>query len=256
MSKEIDKADIEEYLATQSDFDLELFVYRSVQEHGMTASHGGSYYDPLTGKNRQFDVRAYMYVPEHRGIFLAIECKSLSKTFPLIVSRVRRPADDAYHSLIQTWGRRENGEDFQTVIRSDERMPLYRPGAPVGKKTVQLAREGSAQKIAAGKKSLTVSDGETFDKWSQALSSAADLIKETRKLRGAHGSGNFYSMIVPVLVVSNETLWVVDYSDTGNAEPQSVDETTLFVDRRYEIPQRSEPFTITHLHIFTRCRLH
>jgi hypothetical protein len=63
MRKEITQADIAEYLVTQSDFDLELFVDRSLQERGITTSHGGSYFDSVTGKSRQYDVRAYAYIP-------------------------------------------------------------------------------------------------------------------------------------------------------------------------------------------------
>jgi hypothetical protein len=248
MRKEITQADITEYLVTQSDFDLELFVDRSLQERGMTTSHGGSYFDSITGKSRQYDVRAYAYIPPHCGIFFAIECKSLSMTFPLVVSRVPRPADDAYHELIRTWGRKEAGEDFQDAIRSNERMPLYRAGTPVGKKTVQVGRE--ERKREDDKRPFIASDGETFDKWSQALSSAEDLVQLTRQHRGENGSGNFYSVILPILVVSDNSLWVVDYSGTGNNPPQQVQETTLFVDRTYNLQQGV--LKVTHLHIFTR----
>jgi hypothetical protein len=255
MRKEITQADIEEYLVTQSDFDLELFVDRSLQERGFTTSHGGSYFDSISGKNRQYDVRAYTYIEPHCGIFLSVECKSLSNTFPLIVSRVPRPDDDAYHELVRTWGRKENGEYFRDSVRSSPRMPLYKAGDAVGKKTVQVGRD--IDKHGIDSKCFTASDGETFDKWSQALSSAVDQVEATQELRGANGTGHFYSLILPILVVSEDSLWVVDYSDAGPSAPQRVQETTLFVDRTYEMPQRDphQPhrvLKVTHLHIFTR----
>jgi hypothetical protein len=248
MRKEITQADIAEYLVTQSDFDLELFVDRSLKERGITTSHGGSYFDSVTGKSRQYDVRAYAYIPPHCGIFFSIECKSLAKTFPLVVSRVPRPADDAYHELIRTWGRKEMGEDFQDAIRSNERMPLYGADVPVGKKTVQVGREEG--KREDDKKPFIAFDGETFEKWSQALSSADDFVQVTRQHRGENGSGNFYSLILPILVVSDDTLWVADYSGMGNSPPQQVRETTLFVDRTYNLAQGV--LKVTHLHICTR----
>jgi hypothetical protein len=125
-------------------------VDRSLRARGITTSHGGSYFDSITGKNRQYDVRAYAYIPDHCGIFFAIEYKSLSTTFPLIESRVPRPADDAYHELIRTWGRKETGEEFQDSIRSNERMPPYRVDEPVGKKTVQIGREERKSKDGNG----------------------------------------------------------------------------------------------------------
>jgi hypothetical protein len=147
------------------------------------------------------------------------------------------------------------GEDFQDAIRSNERMPLYRPDTPVGKKTVQVGREEG--KREDDKKAFIASDGETFDKWSQALSSADDFVQVTRQHRGENGSGNFYSLILPILVVSDDTLWVVDYSSTGNSPPQQVQETTLFVDRTYKMHrigahQPQALLKVTHLHIFTR----
>lgn len=248
MRKEITQSDIEEYLIAQSNFDLELFVDRSLRARGISTSHGGSYFDSVTGKSRQFDVRGYAYVPVNCGVYFAIECKSLSKTFPLVVSRVPRPADDAYHELVRTWGRKNMGEDFQDSIASNERMPLYRPDGLVGKTTVQVGREEG--KRDDDKKPFTVSDGETFDKWSQALSSAEYLVQLTRERRGENESGYFYSLILPILVVSDDTLWVVDYSDNGNTAPELVKETTLFVDRSYKLQQGH--FTATHLHIYTR----
>lgn len=245
-SKPIDQADIQEYLATQSDFDLELFVYRSVQQHGMTALHGGSYIDPTTGKTRQFDVRAYHMAWPHCAVFLAIECKSLAKTFPLIVSRVPRPHEDAYHELLKSWGRKEQGEHFQTKIRFNERLPLYPAGQMVGKKTAQIKRDIDP------KKPITASDAETFEKWSQALASANDFIAHAALLRGDDGQSEAFSAVLPVLVVSDETLWVVDYSNAGVIAPQQADETTLFVGQSYKISQRAEQYTISHLHIYTR----
>jgi len=255
-AKVIEQTDIEDYLATQSDFDLELFADRSLKEHGFLTSHGGSYFDPFHKKTRQYDLRAYAQFQPHNMVFLSIECKSLAKTFPLIVSRVPRPDDDAYHELIRTWGRKDSGEFFRETVRSTARMPLYKAGDPVGKKTVQIAR--AHPKNGVESETFDASDGQTFDKWSQALSSATDLIDDTLDLRGENGVGNAYSFILPILVVSDDCLWVVDYSDDGHGAPKQVEETTLFVDRTYEMPTRkgSHPdnklLKVTHLHILTR----
>jgi hypothetical protein len=50
--------DVEDYLRTRSDFDLELFIHRTLREHGCPAIHGGTYIDPIAQKARQFDIRA------------------------------------------------------------------------------------------------------------------------------------------------------------------------------------------------------
>ena len=126
-------------------------------------------------------------------------------------------------------------------------MTLYGAGLPVGKHTFQLRRESP-------KNSFKTGDSDSYDKWSQALASAADLV--TRAC-GAHfrcGVMQIFSFVLPVLVISDNTLWVVDYNDRGQrSEPKPAEECQLFVDRAYEIGRRGvDPYTITHLHIYTR----
>lgn len=84
----IGSTDISEFLATQDDFALELFVYHEAQNLGLDVSHGGTYEDPLTHKSRQYDLRASRICGDNR-IDLAIECKSLRQSFPLLISRMR-----------------------------------------------------------------------------------------------------------------------------------------------------------------------
>ncbi len=74
--------DIEEYLRTRSDFELELFVYRTLRERGCKAKHGGTYIEPLSGKARQYDVRAIFEPYRLHGrqpikcrVAMAIECR-------------------------------------------------------------------------------------------------------------------------------------------------------------------------------------
>src|ERR1039458_2812506 len=91
---DITDADIDAYLTSQNDFDLELFVYRQFNEHGWDARHGGAYTDRITGKARQFDIRATKCrgVAVGRALVLrfAVECKALTKECPLLVSCVPR----------------------------------------------------------------------------------------------------------------------------------------------------------------------
>jgi hypothetical protein len=54
----INKTDIQEYIQNHDDFALELYTYKLAREKGFSATHGGSYLDPLTNKIRQYDVRA------------------------------------------------------------------------------------------------------------------------------------------------------------------------------------------------------
>jgi hypothetical protein len=235
--------DINKYLETQNDFDLELFAKRTLLDHGIPARHGATYVDPVTEKPRQFDLRAtkqYTSYPLGTAISLAIECKSLSADFPLIVSAVPRPADDSYHELIESQG----GTGMGSAIRvSDSGTLLYPPSEWVGKKTTQIRVDGKG--FAGG-------DSETYDKWAQALASAADLVREACDVRAQGQRGRFCTLVLPVLVVSDGTLWMVPYTEQGvRGDPSLVDTVNLFVERQYRL-EWGGFMRISHLHIYTR----
>jgi hypothetical protein len=80
----ISQSDIEEYLKDYSDFSFELNVLNELQNLGLMCQHGGTYNDPLTGKSREFDIRAiYQYWPIK--IHLSVECKNIRNNFPLVM---------------------------------------------------------------------------------------------------------------------------------------------------------------------------
>src|SRR5438309_4953914 len=92
--------DINEYLSTRDDFALELYVYHEAMELGLLATHGGTYVDPVTKKHRQYDVRAFFERDSCR-VSLAIECKRLQPTYPLLLSRIPRAPSESFHQLIE-----------------------------------------------------------------------------------------------------------------------------------------------------------
>lgn len=246
--------DIEDYLHTRSDFDLELFVYRTLQEHGCPATHGGTYVDPVSQKARQYDIRAIWEL--HKGhaklpicrLALAIECKNLSSDAPLLVSRVPRPPEDAYHELMHSWQRQNARDKMARILNPEGPSALYRPGDPTAKRTAQVCR------LTGG--GFKDDDRDPYEKWSQALASAADLIRDS--VAAASDSQQALSLILPVLVVSDGTLWAADYSQDGtrNGLAHPIDGVELFVNREYawEIMALPEArlYRISHLHIYTR----
>jgi len=54
----IKKDDLVEYLDSCSDFSFELSVLKMLRESDVDCEHGGLYEDPVTGKSREFDIRA------------------------------------------------------------------------------------------------------------------------------------------------------------------------------------------------------
>jgi hypothetical protein len=246
--------DIEDYLRTRSDFDLELFVYRTLQECGCPATHGGTYIDPVAQKARQYDIRAIweLYKGDPKlpicRLALAVECKSLSSDAPLLLSRVPRPPEDAYHELIHSWQRQNARDKSARILRPEGPSGVYRPGDPTGKRTAQVSR------LASG--AFKDDDRDSYEKWSQALASAADLVMDS--VRAASNSQQALSLVLPMLVVADGTLWIADYSENGtrNGPVRATDGVELFVNREYawELISLAEAqhYRISHLHIFTR----
>jgi hypothetical protein len=242
---------IKGYLDTQDDFDLELSVYRTLVERGVPAQHGGTYIDSATGKARQFDVRAMKDVPGGRGLLpwsiaLAIECKSLSVEYPLIISRVPRQEIDSFHEVVESLMHPRTAR----ACRCELPPTLYPRNKPVGKKTTQVRWDAKRGEFIS-------SDAESYDKWGQALSSAHDLVQQAFDSASNRGVQQFFMLILPLLVVPDQSLWVVDYDEAGlRGEPQRVETTALFVGREYPLgDQHSLKYTISHLEIMTQAGL-
>src|SRR6266404_2414480 len=210
--------DLKEYLTTRDDFALELFVYHEANKLGFQATHGGTYVDPVTSKHRQYDIRAAF---ERRGcrVDLAIECKSLQTTYPLLLSRIPRAQVESFHQLISYDRARERGADnsitgslrlrpvgFTTAshervdptvplakaVRVSGKQSIYPADAFVGKALTQVRRDEQEQ---------LKSGDEVFDKWSQALASVDELVA---RAEGGYGAASLLTFVIPVLVVRTE----------------------------------------------------
>ena len=88
----VDAEDLLTYQKSQSDFEFEMVVLKSLRSAGFRCDHAGTYRDPVTSKLRQYDIRASMTWDEKRTLWLAVECKLLSRAYPLVISRVPRSA--------------------------------------------------------------------------------------------------------------------------------------------------------------------
>jgi hypothetical protein len=236
----IASVDVKEYLATRDDFAMELLICRMTLASGFQVTHGGTYVDPVTDKPRQYDVRAEIEL-DGRVLGLAIECKSLGVDYPLVVSRVPRTKFESQMSYVMPVSPSLVATQLLPAkeLKVSPHM-LYPEGEGVGRSMTQVGRSLQSNELVGG-------DPDVYDKWTQALASAADLIA------GAVRAGSF-NAVLPVLVVSDKTLWVADYDANGvlKGDPVQIDECEYFVGRKYEtgspLPFR---FTVSHLHICT-----
>jgi hypothetical protein len=238
-------SEIQTYLESQDSFAFEMYVYNLLKDLKFDARHGGTYEDPITKKHRQYDIRASLCHPtKNTCIKLAIECKHLQENSPLLISRTRITPQEARYHLITV----SPSTAYRPVsVKLDNLEKFYLKKLYIGKSVSQIIRNENR---------LISRNEEIHDRWTQALSSAKDLVSGvgltqlTQQIKVA---------IIPVLVVPDKTLWVADYSDRGalEGEPKQINEVVLVENRVYQIhlPNHeilADGFAISHLHIFTQ----
>ena len=101
-SDPITATELHKYLDETSDFAFEIEVLRELESIGcFDLSHGGTYSDPLTGKSRQYDIRATAEASTRMNILMAVECKRLRPENPLMILCLPPTEGENYHELIK-----------------------------------------------------------------------------------------------------------------------------------------------------------
>lgn len=250
-SDTITKEHLKEFIATQDDFALELYAYNLARELGFKVTHAGSYIDPQTGKARQYDVQASRACGENFHIYMAIECKALRPSFPLLVSRIPRIREESFQHIVNTMGK--GRASYMGNAQAQELSggaSLYPMSEFVGKASSQVGFNGEGK--------LHSKDSEVFEKWGQAIASSNQLISRAASLNYRIEDTLQSSAVLPVLVVPDETLWVVDYYGVNDsAEPIQANEAQYFIgsDQKTVGGSFSGTFTLSHLHIVTKTGL-
>ncbi len=215
---EVSPKDLTEYLDTSSDFAFELKVQQQLVRHGFDCEHGGTYEDPISGKLRQFDLRARRKYGYAR-VALAVECKQLRPHFPLMVLRVPRRNEESFHEVLLIVDPEKHDIDeaqsimvpaFQRYAKNLRVAPtqcLYEAKTPVGKSCTQVGRDANGAIVA--------NSSEAFEKWSQAISSARGLVDYECADIPSNKEGWILSMVLPVMVVPDDRLWSADFDQDG-----------------------------------------
>jgi hypothetical protein len=243
----IDAEDISEYLASVDDFAFEREIYSLAKGLGLQSQHSALYTDPVSQKMREFDIRAWASLGV-RKIALAIECKGLTVDYPLLVSCVPRDPQEAGHEYIyadRTVG--AGGSHTRVQPMRAARLPYYPYHAAqrVGKSMRQVRRDKKGQMVAGD---------EVFDKWTQALASIGEMIEDGAALLSTAPTHTKMIAFVPVLVVSDGTLWIANYSSRGDLQgaPFPYTDVTYYLGRKYWLKREQVNFGISHLHIISR----
>src|SRR5207248_1269510 len=111
------------------------------------------------------------------------------------------------------------------------RNQIFQFRKSVGKSATQVGK--ILQDGRRSETQIVSSDSETYNKWSQAIASAYDLIGSAG--HSSIGNDTVNAVVVfPILVVPNNTLWAADYSADGVLveAPRRVDHCSLFLGKR------------------------
>ncbi len=249
----ITETDLEEYLQGYSDFSFEIQVLNRLINLGFLCEHSGTYDDPITNKSREFDIRA-IYTKGFMRLCLSVECKNLRSNFPLITHCLPRKRSESYNEILRTltpeevWDNsvgQEKLQGFSKSFRLKTGIAIYQPEDYVAKSADQVGRKEQD-------KSITSTDGGVFDKISQAINSAYGLIANAQNLSAIDNS--YYSLIFPVLLVPDNTLWQAKYDNQGNRQgkPEKIKRVSYFIGKEWLIDgDKSNTYSISHLEIVT-----
>lgn len=243
--------DLQEYLASESDFGFEMQVLRELRAKHLKFEHSGHYEDPVTRKLREFDIRALYQAGPYR-VRLAIECKNLRANAPLLVSMVSRDLEEAYHQFVQMPSLSDDhlSELARTQVIPIQNSRFYPSNDRVVKSTVQVGRTSEG--------AFSANDSDVYEKWGQALASAADLVDRTTLVEIGNANGDspypLFATVLPCLVVPDGRLWGVDYDMNGvqMGLPRELKRASQFVGKSYELRARSRlSLVLSHLEIVT-----
>lgn len=256
-TESVTAVDLQEYLDTTSDFVFEMNILNKLGKAGWECSHGGSYKDPVTGKSRQFDIRANIELGR-LNVWMAVECKNVRPYFPLLVSRVPRLADESFHEVLLAFDMNLVPQApgvlrrYATSLHVSLSESIYDLDDFVGKSVAQVGRDENKRD------ELTSTDSDMFEKWAQALASSAELVRNSCP-DDFQNSYAALTVVLPVVVVPDQTLWAADFDETGKQidGPKSVDRIDYFVGT--SIPAGDNftriDYRVSHIIMLTECGL-
>lgn len=249
------KEDIESFICEQSNFAFELEVLHELVMEGFKCQHGGTYTDPVTGKNRQFDIRASKQIDD-TILNLAIECKNISENTPLLAHCVSRNRNESYYESLSYHydHNKTNSTPSGQITVNEHRNELYGYGKDSYRSCKDLSQlwEEEVQKS----KILVSRDNEVFDKWTQALCSCTSWITEQVDIvqYGTPIEEERKLIFIPILIIPENTLWKTSFSEEGvwHEDVSKTDHVSLFIDKEIRLKTENRAlFKISHLEVIT-----
>lgn len=100
-------------------------------------------------------------------------------------------------------------------------------------------------------------DTELYEKWSQALASAVDLVDTAGRDAAVSTDQHVFTFVLPVVVLPDEALWKIEYDINGKIieGPEPATEIEFFVAHKasppVELGDSNIPYVFSHLHFVT-----
>ncbi|AYV12359.1 hypothetical protein [Shewanella algae] len=249
--------ELNQYLDEQSDFCFELKILNLLRGFGVDCSHSGHYTDVVTGVAREYDIRAYLQ-SGLKHLRMAIECKNLKKNNPLLVMCTIRHDNECYNDILMGFGPEQglpNGNLAPHRVTLTGNDSIYPRHAFSGKSLSQVGVK------ANNSNDILASSSEVYNKWSQCLSSSVDLIERSMwdYFDPDGDNAQTLSMILPILIVPDDTLWSVKFDNDGNKmnDPEKTNHVPMFVGKSFTVGNgidggRKITYRFSHIDIFTK----
>lgn len=265
---QISPAEIRELVEEGDDFGHEMRVGRVMRGYrGSQLAHGGTYSDPVTTKTRQFDYR-WRLASGTTVLHLPVECKNLHPGAPLIICGCKRTPRESFHDIVESRaGRFHLPPAGHTVVetrhsgiirRITMESSIYQPDSFVGKNLLRLKPVASGgQKTTTRRRYTIAKDTEIYDEWSQALTSAHDLVRDACDRARPDTTPHVYTAILPIVVVPDNVLWQLEYDINGAVtnDPELVNGCEFYVSNDVPLDKTVvdslQSFTMSHVHFLT-----
>ena len=205
--------------------------------------HSGTYVDPITAKMRQFDIRGELRVGKLGKLWLAVECKNVGDSCPVVVHTVPRNESESFVTglVYKRPPGNLSGRMDPSFVRLSGLDTPYQVGESVGKAFDQVKLSPSGEP--------SIGESEAFDKFSQAVNSLRDLIvRGTRQWNEPS-----FQFFLPVLVVPEGRLWAVRYNEHGGRVglPAQAVHVSHFLNHSWPCGFADLEYPVSHLEIVT-----
>ena len=255
-SEPIGKSDIADYISSYSDFAFELKVLSDIQKLGFSCVHDDVCEGPDTKKGGEFNIRALQTLEYEKTILnvhFSIKCKNIKKNFPLVIHCMPRVQSESYCDLIWMIEKPQGEVDYRFpdtafCIRVNSEDQLYTTGSPVGKSCDQVGRAESGGEIFK-------SDTDIFEKISQSINGSFNLVKS--HFYDKVKEKDVISLIIPILIVADDSLWSIKYDSNGNVnpDPHKMSYISYFINKNWLLKGNRgalERYGLSHLEIIER----